>query len=56
MLDKIKQFLCKHKETQHMEKISQFQNLNGQRIYTVCKKCKKVIGSNFYEYEGNGWK
>lgn len=56
MLDKIKQLLCRHKETQQMKENTPFHNLRGERIYTVCKKCGKVLDSIFYEYEGNGWK
>jgi len=56
MLDKIKKLFCKHERTARLKEISMFQNLSGDRIYTICKDCNKVLYSVFAEHEGNGYK
>lgn len=53
----LKQLFCRHKETQLIrKKQSVFSAISGDRIYVVCKKCKKVTGSFFAEHEGLGYK
>lgn len=54
---KIRQFFCRHRETEHvLEKKSIFSCISGDRVNVVCKRCGKVVGSIFYEHEGNGYK
>lgn len=56
ILNKIKQLFCKHDYREVTENKSSFSNLTGERVFIVCKKCGKVKGSYFREYEGMGYK
>lgn len=56
MFRKLRQLLCNHKEVEYYELNGRFYCISGRRIYKRCKKCKKELGSTFYEYEGLGYK
>lgn len=54
---KIQQLFCKHEYVEaKKENNSRFHCITGETIYIVCKKCGKVKGSYFREYEGMGYK
>jgi hypothetical protein len=70
MINKIKiklnRLFCKHKKVEYKERISRYHPLHGERIYTFCEDCGKMLGSRFYtneelcmsfeEYRGDNWK
>lgn len=57
MIEKIKQFFCKHQYSWYVEAPkSGFRNISGETRYLVCDKCGKVKSSYFAEYEGGGFK
>lgn len=66
MIRKIKKFLCKfeyfnqkfceHEYGEYTKNDGGFMCISGETIYIVCKKCGKVRGSYFREYEGRGYK
>lgn len=53
---KIGQFFCKHKDTGWYTKKEMFLSLRGEQRYHICRDCGKVIGEQFMEYEGMGFK
>lgn len=53
---KIKQGLCRHKETEMVKPVTVFHRISGETVYKRCKKCGKILDSISYEYEGAGYK
>lgn len=52
---KLRRLFCKH-EFGEFVKNEPFHCISGETIYIVCKKCGKIKGSYFKEYEGIGYK
>lgn len=56
---KFKQLFCKHEYLEgNLQKKDgiKFTNISGETITVICKKCGKIKGSYFLEYEGMGYK
>lgn len=48
---KIKQLLCKHKNIEYKRRITEYQHLQGDRIYKFCADCGKLLDSEFCTWE-----
>lgn len=48
---KIKQFFCKHKNVGFYRMETKFHSLNGEEVYTICEDCRKILESEFMEWE-----
>lgn len=46
-----KRLFCRHKEIEYKRKIELFHHLQGETVYKFCKKCGKMIGTEFLTNE-----
>ncbi len=51
ILGTFKRLLCRHTEYEYRRKIQHYHNLQGETVYKFCKKCGKIIGSEFMSNE-----
>ncbi|GAQ17988.1 interferon-induced 35 kDa protein [Oceanobacillus picturae] len=54
--NKLKQFFCKHKNVGSYTEQTEFQTLSGETVLHICKDCGTLMGKQFLEYEGMGFK
>jgi hypothetical protein len=56
LINKLRQFFCRHKNADWYKKESLFVAISGETLYYVCNDCGKELDKRFLEYEGNGFR
>lgn len=56
IIQEIKCFFCRHKNTSWYKKQSKFQSISGETHYKFCEDCGKQLDKRHLKYEGMGFK
>lgn len=52
LITKVRQLLCRHETETCVERLpGPYCNIQGKTIYHVCRKCGKVVSSEFLTWE-----